>query len=190
MKRHNPSISQGGSRARSAARRELMQRTRRVGRELGAHSTMFNAAIAERLKLSLSDLRAWDLVLLHGPLSHGKLARMIGLSGGAVTALVDRLERARAVKRDVDPNDRRRTMITAVSSLREGSQKEVFATLGARIDALLDQFTEQELAASSRLMHEVGQIMQQLTVQLRLRDASAPAQTPVPMKRRRALVVG
>jgi hypothetical protein len=36
----------------------------------------------------------------------------------------------------------------------------------------------------------VGQIMQQLTVQLRLRDASAPAQTPVPMKRRRALVGG
>jgi hypothetical protein len=167
-----------------------MQQTRRVGRELGAHSTMFNAVIAERLKLSLSDLRAWDLVLLHGPLSHGKLARMIGLSGGAVTALVDRLERAHAVKRDVDPNDRRRTMISAVSSLRDGSQKQVFATLGVRIDAVLDQFSEPELAASCRLMHEVGQIMQQLTVQLRLRDTAAPAQTPVPMKRRRALVVG
>src|SRR5690348_3860144 len=119
MKRHNPSIS----RRRSDPRRELIMRTRLVGRELGAHSTMFNAVIAERLKLSLSDLRAWDLVFLHGPLSHGKLARMIGLSGGAVTALVDRLERARAVKRDVDPNDRRRTLVTAVSSLRDGSQK-------------------------------------------------------------------
>ena len=185
MKRHNPSIS--GS--RSQARRELILQTRRVGRELGAHSTMFNAAIAERLKLSLSDLRAWDLVLLHGPLSHGKLARMIGLSGGAVTALVDRLERAHAVKRQVDPNDRRRTMITAVSSLREGSQKQVFAALGGRIDALLDQFSDDELKASCRLMHEVGQIMQQLTVQLRLRGEAAPTQTPAPMKRRRALVV-
>jgi DNA-binding MarR family transcriptional regulator len=184
MKRHNPSISA----ARSGARRELILRTRLVGRELGAHSTLFNAAIAERLKLSLSDLRAWDLVFLRGPLSHGKLAHMVGLSGGAVTALVDRLERAHAVKRQVDPNDRRRTLITAVSSLRDGSQKQVFAALGARIDAVLDTFSDAELAASSRLMHEVGQIMQQQTVRLRRRDEPAPAQTPAPMKRRRALV--
>jgi len=48
--------------------------------------------IAERLELSLSESARMDLLLLHGPLSHGKLAQMIGLSGGAVTALVDRLE--------------------------------------------------------------------------------------------------
>jgi len=107
--------------------------TRLAGRELGAHSTMFNAVIAERLELSLSDLRAWDLLLLHGPLSHGKLAQMIGLSGGAVTALVDRLERAGAVRRNVDPDDRRRTIITVVSSLREGSQSEIFNELGTRM---------------------------------------------------------
>jgi DNA-binding MarR family transcriptional regulator len=179
MKRHNPSNSE--------ARRQLIMQTRRIGRELGAHSTMFNAVIAERLKLSLSDLRAWDLLLLLGPLSHGKLAQMIGLSGGAVTALVDRLERAGAVRRDVDPNDRRRMIITAVSSLRDGSQKKVFEALGVRIDALLDQFSDQELAASSRLMHEVGQIMQHLTAQLRRHQGRAPAQSPVPLKRRRAV---
>jgi DNA-binding MarR family transcriptional regulator len=167
-----------------------MRETRLIGRELGAHSTMFNAVVAERLELSLSDLRAWDLLLLRGPLSHGKFARMIGLSGGAVTALVDRLERAGAVRRQVDPSDRRRIIITAVSSLREGSQKAVFAALGVRIDAVLDQFSDGELAASCRLMHEVGQIMQQLAVRLRLHEEPAPAQTPVPMKkRRRALVV-
>jgi DNA-binding MarR family transcriptional regulator len=161
-----------------------------IGRELGAHSTIFNAVIAERLELSLSDLRAWDLLLLHGPLSHGNLAKMIGLSGGAVTALVDRLERAGAVRRQVDPSDRRRMIVTVVSSLREGSQKEVFEALGARIDAVLDQFSDKELAASCRLMREVGQIMQQLAARLRLREELAPAQSPVPlMKRRRALVV-
>jgi DNA-binding MarR family transcriptional regulator len=191
MKRHNPSNSQTGpkarSKSRSEARRQLIRQTRLVGRELGAHSTMFNAVIAERLELSLSDLRAWDLLLLRGPLSHGKLAKMIGLSGGAVTALVDRLERAGAVRRHVDPNDRRRMIITVVSSLREGSQRQVFEALGARIDALLDQFSDKELDASCRLMQEVGQIMQHLTAQLRLHKEPAPAQTPVPMKRRRAV---
>src|SRR5882757_4036886 len=174
MKRHNPSNSE--------ARRRLIKQTRLVGRELGAHSTIFNAVIAERLKLSLSDLRAWDLLLLHGPLSHGKFARMIGLSGGAVTALVDRLERAGAVRRQVDPNDRRRIIITAVSSLREGSQSEIFNELGTRIDAVLDELSDKELAASCHLMKKVGQIMHELATQLRLRGELAPAQSPEPMK--------
>jgi DNA-binding MarR family transcriptional regulator len=182
MKRHNQSIS--------PARRRLMMETRLAGRELGAHSTIFNAVIAERLELSLSDLRAWDLLLLHGPLSHGKLAQMIGLSGGAVTALVDRLERAGAVRRDVDPNDRRRTIITVVSSLREGSQRQVFEALGTQINAVLDGLSDKELAASCRLMKDVGHVMRCLTAALRQREERAPAQSPVPlMKRRRALIV-
>jgi DNA-binding MarR family transcriptional regulator len=182
MKRHNPSISE--------TRRRLIRETRLAGRELGAHSTIFNAVIAERLKLSLSDLRAWDLLFLHGPLSHGKLAQMIGLSGGAVTALVDRLERAGAVRRQVDPNDRRRIIITVLASLREGAQRQVFEALGVQIEAVLSQFSDEELAASCRLMQEVGHLMQQLTAELRLQEELAPAQSPVPMmKRRRALVV-
>jgi DNA-binding MarR family transcriptional regulator len=167
-----------------------MMETRLAGRELGAHSTMFHAVIAERLALSLSDLRAWDLLALHGPLSHGKLAQMIGLSGGAVTALVDRLERAGAVRRQVDPTDRRRIIITLVSSLREGSQSQIFKTLRTRIDAALGELSDQELAASCHLMKKVGQIMQHLAAQLRLRGELAPAQSPMPLKkRRRALVV-
>jgi DNA-binding MarR family transcriptional regulator len=182
MNGHNPSNTQ--------SRRRMMLETRLAGRELGAHSTMFNAVIAERLELSLSDLRAWDLLLLHGPLSHGKLAQMIGLSGGAVTALVDRLERAGAVSRHVDPDDRRRTIITVISSLREGSQSQIFKALGTRIDAALDEFSDTELAASCHLMKKVGQIMQQLTAQLRLRGEFAPARTPEPMKKRRRTPVG
>jgi DNA-binding MarR family transcriptional regulator len=115
---------------------------------------------------------------------------MIGLSGGAVTALVDRLERAGAVRRDVDPNDRRRTIITVVSSLREGSQRQVFEALGTQINAVLDGLSDKELAASCRLMKDVGHVMQCLTATLRLREERAPAQSPVPlMKRRRALIV-
>ena len=62
--------------------------------------------------------------------------------------------------------------------------------MGGRIEAVLSQFSDKELAASCRLMQEVGQHMQQLTAQLRLQEELAPAQSPVPMmKRRRALVV-
>jgi DNA-binding MarR family transcriptional regulator len=107
-----------------------------------------------------------------------------------VTALVDRLERAGAVRRQVDPNDRRRIIITVVASLREGAQRQVFEALGVQIEAVLSQFSDNELAASCRLMQEVGHLMQQLTAELRVQEELAPAQSPVPMmKRRRALVV-
>lgn len=183
MKRHNRSNS-------STGREGLIRRTRITGRELGAHSTIFHAVIAERLKLSLSDLRAWDLLLLHGPMTHGKFAEMVGLSGASVTSLVDRLQRAGAVRRETDTDDRRRVLIKVVSSSREGSQKEIFDSLGSQIEAVLGEFSDEELAASCRLMQQVGLVMKQFAVQLRLNAESAPAHSPVPMtKRRRTLAI-
>jgi DNA-binding MarR family transcriptional regulator len=149
MKKRNPSIH-------AQNRQELILATRKAGRELSVYSTMFNTIIADRMGLAINDLRSWDL-----------LARMLGLSGGAVTALIKRLERVGAVTRHVDPTDRRKVIIRVVYPLRDGSQKEAFQALGARIMSVLNQFNDKELEASWRLMHEVGKVMQQETTHLR-----------------------
>src|SRR3954451_16766054 len=112
MKMHN------GSRA--LHRRQLIFRARAAGRELSVHGSFFYALVAERLGLSMTDLRAWDLLLLRGPVTHGKFAELIGLTGGAVSALIDRLERVGAVIREGDPLDRRKVIVRAISSPREG----------------------------------------------------------------------
>ena len=52
------------------------------------------------------------LLQLHGPATPGWLAEMTGLSTGAVTGLVDRLERAGYVTRAQDPQDRRRVIVS------------------------------------------------------------------------------
>ena len=66
---------------------------------------------AEALGLAPTDLVGMCLLQLHGPATPGWLAEMTGLSTGAVTGLVDRLERAGYVTRAQDPHDRRRVIV-------------------------------------------------------------------------------
>jgi DNA-binding MarR family transcriptional regulator len=66
---------------------------------------------AEALGLVPTDLVCMCLLQLHGPVTPGWLAEMTGLSTGAVTGVVDRLERAGYVSRAQDPQDRRRVIV-------------------------------------------------------------------------------
>jgi len=66
---------------------------------------------AEALGLAPTDLVGMCLLQLHGPATPGWLAEMTGLSTGAITGVVDRLERAGYVARTQDPQDRRRVIV-------------------------------------------------------------------------------
>jgi DNA-binding MarR family transcriptional regulator len=66
---------------------------------------------SEALGLAPTDLVGMCLLQLHGPATPGWLAEMTGLSTGAVTGVVDRLERAGYVTRAQDPRDRRRVIV-------------------------------------------------------------------------------
>ena len=64
---------------------------------------MFHQAIADRLGLNVTDHKCIDLLLMKGPLTAGELAGMTGLTTGAITAVIDRLEKAGFVRREDDP---------------------------------------------------------------------------------------
>src|SRR5215467_6609932 len=66
---------------------------------------------SEVLGLAPTDLMCMCLLQLHGPATPGWLAEMTGLSTGAVTGVVDRLERGGYVTRAQDPHDRRRVIV-------------------------------------------------------------------------------
>ena len=66
---------------------------------------------SEALGLAPTDLMCMCLLQLHGPATPGWLAEMTGLSTGAVTGVVDRLERGGYVTRAQDPHDRRRVIV-------------------------------------------------------------------------------
>jgi DNA-binding MarR family transcriptional regulator len=58
-----------------------------------------------------TDIGALCLLLLHGPAPAGRLAELTGLTTGAVTGVVDRLEKDGFVHREVDPADRRKVIV-------------------------------------------------------------------------------
>ncbi len=112
-----------------------------LGRELSAAVVMFHEAVGARLGLSASDQRALALIGRHGPLTAGQLAEHTGLTPGAVTGMVDRLERAGLARREPDPSDRRRVLITSTGT---GGQPEVFRELAAAMSDLTSRYTESE----------------------------------------------
>ena len=71
----------------------------------------FDNRAAEALGINLTDLHALNIVENHGQVTAGALAAEAGLTSGAVTGVVDRLERAGYARRVPDPEDRRRVKI-------------------------------------------------------------------------------
>jgi DNA-binding MarR family transcriptional regulator len=72
-------------------------------------------AVADRVGLHVTDLRCLNLLANAGPLTAGELGQQLGLgTTGAVTPMVDRLERAGYLRRQPDPRDCRRVIIQPV----------------------------------------------------------------------------
>jgi DNA-binding MarR family transcriptional regulator len=68
-------------------------------------------ASAEAVGLNATDMYALNLLELQGPMTSGELADRAGLTTGATTRLIDRLERAGHVRRRADPSDRRKVVV-------------------------------------------------------------------------------
>lgn len=94
-----------------AERVERLLGLERAVRKTTGQSTMISEAVSARFGLSSSDLECLDLVCAEGAMTAGQLAEASGLSSGAITGVVDRLERAGYVSRERDPDDRRRVVV-------------------------------------------------------------------------------
>src|ERR1043166_2513493 len=92
--------------------RQLVETVTDEGRRMSTRSLLMHAAIAEKLGLNPSDHKCFDLIRTQSEsLTAGRLAELTGLSTGAITGVIDRLENAGLVARDHDPSDRRRVVI-------------------------------------------------------------------------------
>ena len=113
---------------------------RDLGRELSTAVVAFHEAVGAHLGVTAVDQRALALIGSKGPMSAGELAKEINLTPGAVTGVADRLERAGLVRREPDPADRRRVVISAVP----GAFGRLFAGLAKAMDEVGSRYTPQE----------------------------------------------
>jgi DNA-binding MarR family transcriptional regulator len=133
-------------------------------RQMGAQAVLFHVQVAEILGLNVSDLRCLAIAG-DGPVTAGRLAEMTGLTTGAITGVIDRLERGRFVRRRHDPDDRRRVVIEATGA-RDQDIQRLFAPLAPGMAQVLGRFDGRELAALHEFAQRAAVVFRDSTAQL------------------------
>jgi DNA-binding MarR family transcriptional regulator len=114
-------------------------------RRMGAQSVLISSTIADKVGLTSSDLECLDLIVMDGGgATPGRLASATGLTTGAITGLIDRLEKAGFVRRQPDPADRRKVFLVA----SEDAVREIgryYAHLETTMTQLWEKFTVEQL---------------------------------------------
>src|SRR5438477_8019280 len=98
----------------STARPRLMADLNLLLRDVSGLGVMYSQAVGARLGLNGTDLECLDVILQRDAATAGDLAQATGLTSGAITGVLDRLERAGFARREPDPNDRRRVLARTV----------------------------------------------------------------------------
>ncbi|AGZ42452.1 MarR family winged helix-turn-helix transcriptional regulator [Actinoplanes friuliensis] len=143
-------------RARKTERDRLRDEIVTLLRSYSVEAQQVGHTFAQSHGLHPTDLQAL-IAVMHAegrgdPLTPGRLGEAIGLSSGATTAAIDRLERAGHLRRTRESTDRR------VVHLRYGEPGmalalEFFGPLGQRTDNVMKDFTDEDLATVERFLH-------------------------------------
>ncbi|GEK21868.1 MarR family winged helix-turn-helix transcriptional regulator [Cellulomonas xylanilytica] len=130
-----------------------------VMRDFMASAVLFQDAVARTGGLNSTDLQTVGLLMSQGPATPGELAERTGLSaGGAITAVIDRLEKAGYVSRQRDQADRRRVIVTADADKVMREVGPIYGRVGARWAAYLDTLTDEQIELANELFSRAGEI--------------------------------
>jgi hypothetical protein len=135
-----------------------------LGWELSTAVVLFHQAIADRLGLSAADHKALNIITRAVSLTAGELAQQTGLSPGAATGLIDRLEAAGCVERSRDPADRRRVVVRPIAGAGPDSSDlgRIFQDLSVAMWGVLAQFDlEQQLAIHDYVVGTIAVLKEQ-----------------------------
>jgi DNA-binding MarR family transcriptional regulator len=150
------------SRRRRRERPELSNAFDREARRMGSMATLHNHAVAAFAGLHETDQECLDLLDWTGPVTAGEIGRHLGLSSGAVTGLLDRLEEDGWVRRERDPLDRRRVIVN-LSHERGAELWPVYQPLAEAIEAYRDQLSTRDLRVVVEFLEFANETMSHAT---------------------------
>jgi len=133
-------MSRGGPK-RSKMARELDEAMRKAS----AQGVLFSQLVARRLGISSTDLECLDVIALRESVTAGELAAATGLTTGAVTGVIDRLEQSGFALRERDEDDRRKVLVRALPAV-ERSITPLFEPMQRAMSAAIAGYGEDELA--------------------------------------------
>jgi len=128
------------------SRTERIFRINEEVRENGNTNVLLVHAIAQHLGLSATEFECCSLIQEQGPFTAGELARRCRISTGGMTGMIDRLERRGFVRREADPNDRRRVLVSAVENPEAIAKvMMLYDPMQKAFDEILDSYSDKEI---------------------------------------------
>jgi DNA-binding MarR family transcriptional regulator len=134
------------SNSKTADRRELLSKLWKLGRVMSTQTVFLHQAIAQSVGLNATDTKCIDLILRgqEGSVTAGWLSDATGLTTGAITHILDRLEKRQFIERVRDTQDRRRVFIRVRPESLEGLIPK-YEAIGKTYMSLLEQYSDNEL---------------------------------------------
>lgn len=139
---------------------ELKKRALLAVRDYGVNLTLFRNAMNEWAGLNATDMECLRFLFLKGIATPSELARQTGLTSGATTAMLDRLEKAGLIERRPNPNDRRGTLITPAKSAAEKAASWFESARNAQ-EELISSYSESDLEIISDVFERFAKLWEQ-----------------------------
>jgi DNA-binding MarR family transcriptional regulator len=151
MSNDRPQIVTDWTRGLSEERTALLQELVRVNRAYQSAVEKMDEAFCKLLGVNRTDGRCLDLIDQRPGITAGELATAVGLSPGAVTTVLDRLEARGFISRTRDPDDRRRVMLELTPEANRMAW-EAYGPLGELGQPLVSELSDEELRSVIRFL--------------------------------------
>jgi DNA-binding MarR family transcriptional regulator len=142
----------------SSKRQELVQQIDWALRELSTSTVLAASSIAQKVGMGPNDFKCAEMLVRNGPMTAGQLAKAANLTSGAITGIVDRLEKAGWARRAADPHDRRRVIIHPGPQNNQKTATELYASHTQTMELLLLDYTEEQLSFILEFVHRLTSI--------------------------------
>lgn len=133
------------------------------------HSLQMHEAIARKAGLPGTDHKYLGFLMQKGQMTAGELATLTGLTTGAVTGLIDRLEERKLVKRVYAENDRRKVLIEPITKNIMSLMVPLYKEFRAKSEKLIASFSEKELKVLETYFSGAIEIMTGTTSKLNIK---------------------
>jgi DNA-binding MarR family transcriptional regulator len=128
------------------SKEELIEELNQTIQRTGTLTVLHTNAIADKIGLSATEFESMDIISRNQPISAGMLATECGLTTGAITGIVDRLERAGLVRRISDPNDRRRVLLDPIEDEEKSKKiRKLYQPMSEMFHEIAEECTAEQL---------------------------------------------
>lgn len=167
--------------AQTRDRKVRLEAVERRIREVTRLTLVFSQHMASQLGVSTTDLECLNLVAAGGDVTAGALAERTGLTTGAITGAIDRLEQAGLVERRKDKTDRRKVIVAEKSATWRAHPSS--ALMRTTVAGVLARYDDGQLAFLERALGELSEAAKVVIASMR---TEGEAEAPTSARRRRS----